>query len=393
MSSQLLPINPDTIGFFFGAGASIEFGIPSMKQMTKSFAEKIRSRGKPAEKKLFHTIYKSLTHEYAEDNLDLEAIMSVIVELKEKNRLKDNIGELGLFVLAKEGITNISDYHYERSTLDSLEAKYKKHVRSNVVIKGSRKIDRSRIVYFDFFRKICSVSVCDNIGSPDTDSWKYTHGKWTFFTTNYDNIIEDFWVSERDYTNLDLGFRQPDHRKVMDADRFLYSNTVGSKISHAMQLVKLHGSINWIRNKNNQIEEHSYHLTLDNVRSMSGTRDISEDILIYPLSRKQLYVTPFIQLFSILNAELSKREYWIVIGYSFRDIIIRTMFERALSENKKRKLLLIHPHASQSIRPLFQEDVQEQIKCLDRHFGKRNYPIVNEEISKALLSLSDERRA
>ena len=38
------PINTDRIGFFFGAGSSIEFGIHSMKQMTSSFAGEIRKR-------------------------------------------------------------------------------------------------------------------------------------------------------------------------------------------------------------------------------------------------------------------------------------------------------------------------------------------------------------
>jgi NAD-dependent SIR2 family protein deacetylase len=62
--------HPDAIGFFFGAGASIEFGIPSMKQLTDSFSEKIQ-----------------------QNKVDLEAIMSVIVGLKEENRVRDNIGE------------------------------------------------------------------------------------------------------------------------------------------------------------------------------------------------------------------------------------------------------------------------------------------------------------
>jgi NAD-dependent SIR2 family protein deacetylase len=55
------PINPDRIGFFFGAGASIEFGIPSMKKMTTTFPAKIRNKlNQNREKKAFNAIYKSL---------------------------------------------------------------------------------------------------------------------------------------------------------------------------------------------------------------------------------------------------------------------------------------------------------------------------------------------
>jgi hypothetical protein len=33
-----------------------------------------------------------------------------------------------------------------------------------------------------------------------------TYCKWVFFTTNYDNILEEYWINFRKYTNLDLGF-------------------------------------------------------------------------------------------------------------------------------------------------------------------------------------------
>ena len=58
-------IDTTRIGFFIGAGASSEFGIPSMKKMTTTFAEKIQTtRGEYEQKKLFAFIYKSLTKAY-----------------------------------------------------------------------------------------------------------------------------------------------------------------------------------------------------------------------------------------------------------------------------------------------------------------------------------------
>ena len=295
---------------------------------------------------------------YGEDNVDLEAVMSVIAGLKEKERLRDNIGELGVFILERQGIINYANkFKYSADILESLEHKFKEYTRNKVAVHKPQKIDLARTVYFDFFEQVCSVSSCDSPTSPPSSPNKYTHGKWTFFTTNYDNVIEDFWVRGRAYSYLYLGFEQKNGKKVMNADRFLLNNTNDAQSSYAMQLVKLHGSVNWFKNKNGEIEEHPYHLSLDDVRSTSGSKDIQEDILIYPMSQKQLYFTPFIQLFRILDAELRKREFWIIIGYSFRDIIIRTMFERALAESDKRKILLIHPHASQRIKPLFQQRV------------------------------------
>jgi hypothetical protein len=63
------------------------------------------------------------------------------------------------------------------------------------------------------------------------------------------------------------------------------------------------------------------------------------------------------------------------------------MFEKALLVDKRRKILLVHPHATKDIQSLFQKDVQPQIVCLDRYFAKENYVAVNREISQALASL------
>jgi NAD-dependent SIR2 family protein deacetylase len=37
-------IDANRICFFFGAGSSIEFGIPSMRHMTSSFADDLRKK-------------------------------------------------------------------------------------------------------------------------------------------------------------------------------------------------------------------------------------------------------------------------------------------------------------------------------------------------------------
>jgi hypothetical protein len=367
-------VDASRMGFFFGAGASIEFGIPSMKSMTTTFAEKIRNKASQnmGERKIFDSIYTSLAKAY-EDKVDLEAIFSVIVGLKEKEHINDNIGEMGLFILGLEGIMNpAKKFTFNIDILNSLENKFKRHIRNKVVIPSNRKIDRARNVYFDFFKRLCEVTVCDNATGPDSHPSKYTHTEWTFFTTNYDNVMEDFWVKEREYSDLNLGFKLKNNRKIMHADEFVRNNINNGHPNTAMQLIKLHGSVNWTRNKNGEIEEHAYNSSLDYLKRITGSKDIQEDIIIYPLSQKQLYFTPFIQLFRILDAELRKRVFWIIIGYSFRDVIIRTMFERALMDDNKRKLLLVHSHATEQIKPLFQRDVRDRLICLDRYFG-RNY--------------------
>jgi hypothetical protein len=387
-SPSLRSIDGDKIGFFFGAGASIEFGIPSMKQITTNFGKIMNEEGVSKEKQTFDLIYNSLAKVYGEDKVDLEAIISVIAGLREKEQFKENIGDLALFLLEmKESLHWINEFEYDIDVLNNLEDKFKQYIRK-VVIPNSQKIDLARSVYHNFFKHICEITNCANVNYDDSNRYKYTHDKWTFITTNYDNVIEDYWVSERGYSDLYLGFEKLE-RKVMNADKFLHNNTKDAHPYNAMQLVKLHGSVNWIKNKYGEIEEREYNTSLDDIKSRSGTMDVQEGIMIYPLSQKQLYFIPFIQLFRILSAELSKREFWIVIGYSFRDVIIRTMFEKALIENNRRKLLLVHPHASKEVRPLFKERLRKQLACLDNYFGRESYCDVNKHIAETLLNLAD----
>jgi hypothetical protein len=64
------------------------------------------------------------------------------------------------------------------------------------------------------------------------------------------------------------------------------------------------------------------------------------------------------------------------------------MFEKALSADNRRKLLLVHPNATKIIRPLFKEGIQSQVVCLDEYFAKeKDYIEVNGKIAQKLLSL------
>jgi len=68
------------------------------------------------------------------NKVNLEAIMSVILGLKEKVRIRDNLGELGIFMLERKGIIDLSNgSEFKKEVLDKLETEFKKHVRSKVI--------------------------------------------------------------------------------------------------------------------------------------------------------------------------------------------------------------------------------------------------------------------
>lgn len=384
--SKIFTIDGNRIGFFFGAGASSEFGIPFMKKITEYFYEEINRDGNDEQKKLFNSIYGSLATIYGKDKVDLESIMSVIVGLKE-NRYIDNIEDLGLFLIQIQGIKNICPIEkYDTKELESLENKFKKFIRNKIIL-TSTNIDKLREIYFDFFSQLCQVVGCSDrsleINDKDTTN---TFDKWVFFTTNYDNVLEEYWVKYRKYHILDLGFggKAENMHKIMEPDKLIESNK--DKGIRSMQLIKLHGSVNWIRNRQKEIEEHDYNLNIDNVKNRSGSKEFEDDIVLYPLSQKYLYFSPYIQLFRVLLEELKKRDLWIIIGYSFRDPIIRNMFVKSLNENNKRKILLVHPDPTE-VKNLFSQNIQNQIFDIKDYFGNINYQVVNQNIVKKLRDI------
>lgn len=192
-------------------------------------------------------------------------------------------------------------------------------------------------------------------------------------------------MNYRKYYILDLGFRKTEHiHNIMEPDRLIKSNKDNG--IRSMQLIKLHGSVNWIRNRQKEIEEHDYNINFDDVKNRSGSKDFEDDIIMYPLSQKQLYFSPYIQLFRVLLEVLKKRDLWIIIGYSFRDPIIRNMFVKSLYENNKCKILLVTPDFTE-VKNLFSQNVQNQIIEIKGYFGATNYQVVNQNIVKKLLDI------
>jgi len=103
-----------------------------------------------------------------------------------------------------------------------------------------------------------------------------------FFTTNYDNSLEDYWKKYRKYNDLDLGFRKKNtHYPIIEANEFV--NRTLSNRHNAIQLVKLHGSVNWIINDQGELEEHDYNENYKSISSISATNEINEDLMVYPL--------------------------------------------------------------------------------------------------------------
>ncbi len=143
--------------------------------------------------------------------------------------------------------------------------------------------------------------------------------KTTFFTTNYDTLLEDALALHKKtvcdgFSGGAVGF--------WNAEKEFYNTSLDSS---TYQLFKLHGSIDWHRDEK-----------LGLVRARYGTKYLSnpENIMIYPQATKYVETQkdPFASLFMGLRKTLmsNQQNTLLTCGYSFGDDHINAEIESAL---------------------------------------------------------------
>jgi hypothetical protein len=376
-------IDPGRITFFFGAGASAEFGIPLMRKMAENFKDILNKQGSPEQQYIYNEIIQMLKDDMGPD-VDIEAIFSVIDGLQDYNI--ENIGELSIYISKKFfGDTPLRKNIVNRTILESLEKDFQRFIRRSCTLKSPYR-EKMVNVFTGFFNAIGEI-----VNTPSTGHRVKHDTRWTLFTTNYDRCLEAFW-RENVRIVLDTGFRDEGGSLGTDgtlhADHFLHSS--GSELQFLrhgrpgrLRLVKLHGSTTWlIRQDTGEIEEKPFDID-QGVDLGTGPMYIDE-VVIYPLRQKQLYVDPYIQMFFLLNKELQYNNVWIVIGYSFRDPVIRNIFSNNFKGGNK--MILIHPHPEE-VKQRF-PDHENDIIAIPKYFGRSgDQEVINSTIKDELKKL------
>lgn len=156
-----------------------------------------------------------------------------------------------------------------------------------------------------------------------------SRSKLTFFTTNYDTLLEDALGLEK-FTVVDgfsggaVGYWNP-----------IYEFKDFNSMPNKCLLYKLHGSIDWQRDEKKGL-----------VRSRYGTKylDNTMDIMIYPQASKYVETQkdPFTYLFNGFRDALNSIEDNVLItcGYSFGDDHINAEIEAALSSRHNRTTII-----------------------------------------------------
>ena len=187
-------------------------------------------------------------------------------------------------------------------------------------------------------------------------------------TTNYDNVLETYC----EQTGLDLanGFKMSHlgNRRIWDD---LWANEAS-----ALHLIKLHGSITWQEDDNDDVLE----------IGRPGLRDTKQDVMITPtLGEKDYGNGIFPTLLDRFKIVLAETELLIVIGFSFRDPGINRMIQSRLKcadrNSRPMRLLYIDPNHYNGMKELLgpnvkPREVQVPGKCVLWDYSLDEMPYV-----------------
>ncbi len=356
---------------FIGAGASAAFGIPTMKKFVNNFEEYIDSAEEhlPKQVQLYKKIKEALTQQLERD-VDLEDVFTVISTLSHVSSNQPIKDPYTLYLFGKyvDEVTKQLQKDIEPSL--GLLLNFKQFVRKNCLIPEPTHAKISE-VYKDLFNRLFLES--DSFGSDDQvrDSF-FASKRWVIFTTNYDTCLE-YYFRKVAKLRLNTGFSSNDttNQMIMNTKRF--SNEDDTR------LFKLHGSISWFIDDEKEVVEEQTIGT-----SLIGREHLGE-LMVYPIQQKELYLEPYVTMFKQLNNELAKKNIWIVIGYSFNDPIIHSIFTQNATPEKK--IIFVHPQASKLVEKfrLFDGQFNLKITSIDKKFGESNYREVNCDILKVMV--------
>jgi hypothetical protein len=299
-----MSLREDSLLFLLGAGASVDAGIKHAKAMTLDIEEKIR---KDDEFKDFYDLYnylkssiiyqRGLEGSFEDQGATIEELLNVLSEINQKhqNKLYPFIGGWNIHLLKVAG-----DEFEKVSKLD-------KQIRSQL-FRWINISNYDKAAYFKGFQNLVS-----EIGSAVR-----------VFTLNYDTCVEKA-LSGTDLS-IELGFNSNRQWEASKFDANLNTDV-------GLYLYKLHGSIDWVRDKNN-----GGSLTLcDNPQSSPE--------LIFGTAAKLSSIDPYLfYVHELRKYSLNEAlRFIVVVGYSFSDDYINGLIGQAVTRSEYLKVLVVSP--------------------------------------------------
>ena len=302
--------------FLLGAGCSVDAGIPSTTEMIADIENKINGKEERKSneeweycKDLYNLIKSSIFYSRGirgiyTHSLNIEEVVNILNELdkQDENPLLPFIGTWSpkLASIAGRNFKNIKNFR------DMIVAQLKEWI----ILKSYNK---SRY-YKGFF-----------------DLQKEFGFALRIFSLNYDCCLEEIAEEQQ---MIERGFDPNKH--YWDLSRFS-NNPDKAKIF----LYKLHGSIDWERDKKhgNVLKEKEKEIDL--------VKAFYDPELIFGTNYKLQYIDPYLFYMYEFRKWSLKCKYIIVIGYGFNDEHINGILKQAVENNDKRTIVVVSKNKTQ----------------------------------------------
>ena len=297
-------LREDSLLFLLGAGASVDAGIKHAKAMTLDIEAKIRSFSDFKEfDDLYNYLKSSIIYQrglegaFEDQTATIEELLDVLSEINQKhqNKLYPFIGGWNIHLL------KVAGEEFEKV------AKLDKQIRGQLFqwINISN-YDKAR--YFQGFKDLVA-----DIGSAVR-----------VFTLNYDICVEKALAGKN--FDIELGFNSD---REWEATKF----DANENTDVGMYLYKLHGSIDWERDK-----------TTGNILKLCDNPQPNPE-LIFGATVKLSSIDPYLfYVHELRKYSLNEAlRFIVVIGYSFGDDYVNGLIAQAVTRSEYLKLLVVTP--------------------------------------------------
>lgn len=325
---------------FFGAGASVPFGIPTMARLVDQLEERLASEYSPCV--VLYREIKSKLQDYTP--FDIEALIRVLDAIlagDAKAPLHDpSIHYFSDWGTSFETMTKYKQEHASRNKADAeaLLSEVKRFIAEACSPKT-----RPFEIHQAFFQEV--LGKLGHNHSVGLQSNNPTAINYQIFTTNYDLVIESYFHDK----SLPYECGQGQNAKL-DIKQHANSDLYGKNISH-FQIYKLHGSVNWYVGENGALQWGTT-AAIPGESTLMGA-PVERELMIYPAAQKYTFREPFYDMFHHLKQSLLNHDTCYIIGYSFRDDDILGVFHDALDAQNALHLCLIDPDAEDIVRRSF----------------------------------------
>jgi NAD-dependent SIR2 family protein deacetylase len=345
-----------------GAGASVGFGLPDMLNFISNILKTPEYENLDLHSKELLNVIQTVKEKpdlevLYEISCNLEAIHNTLTWMAIKQwgipKKIDPTGKMGVD-FTKKFNQNFSIILKSAQTL--------RKFLDYQVVSQYRYFDQRQVIqlYKRFFQIIESM---------------FKSGQYAVFTTNYDRTLESYFNSKEDISMINGFSLLSNVGLVWNSNN--YSNHINEKNKKKIYYYyKLHGSIGWYRDS---IDVYDAPFLLTDISDQTKTTNV----ILYPSQKEFPDIEPFLTSHVHLGQFLSKAKCCVIIGFSMRDKVINNIFEKAISQNRKIKILLIDPNA-RNIRSKLEEPIQEKVYTIEYEFRESRISEVKNMISSII---------